>query len=199
MPTYTASTAVIPNPERGFFNYTETHYLSDNSGHTALSSSSLASARTSNAYSLVFRYFVMEKYRTVDTIDTTYLNLIAADLTACATAGVKMIPRFTYSTAGNISSPPYDDDAPVARVLGHIAQLAPVLNAHAEVIDSIEAGFIGMWGEWYYTDNFGDLGTLTTQNWIDRIAVLNALYDQLDPSIFILVRYPGIKKYWMGP
>jgi hypothetical protein len=198
MPTYTASTAIIPNPERGFFNYTETHYQTDNSGHVALNSTSLASDRTTNAHSLVFRYFVMEKFLSSDTLDPTWLSLVATDLAAVRTAGCKIILRFTYSTSGAISSPPYNADPPVARVLGHINQLASTINANADVIDAIEAGFIGMWGEWYYTDNFGDQGTVTADQLGNRLTVLAAERDSFSSSIFICVRYAGLKQRWFG-
>lgn len=193
---YAASTAIIANPERGLFQYSETHYQSDGSGYTALSANSLAASRSSDGRSLVYRYFVMEKYLTVDTLDSAWLDLVTADLTAVRAAGCKIIPRFVYSTSGDIDAPPYSADPPVARVLGHITQLSPILKANADVIDSIEAGFIGMWGEWYYSDNFGDLGTINATDYHNRWRVLSALLDATDPSTYVLVRYPGLKERW---
>lgn len=194
---YAPSTAIIPNPERGFFQFTETHYDPDQTGHVALSSSTLATGRNTNSRTLVFRYYVIERYLTLDTIDAAYLTLLSNDFAAVRTAGCKVIPRFAYSTSGDIL-PPYNADPPVARVLGHIGQLASTINANADVIDTIEVGFIGMWGEWYYTDNFGDVGVTTEKQWADRVAVLNAMYDAFDSRIYLAVRYPGIKKAWLG-
>ena len=37
----------------------------------------------------------------------------------------------------------------------------PVLNASADTISELQAGFIGRWGEWYYTANFGDQGVIS--------------------------------------
>lgn len=196
--TYTASDNIIPNPERGLFQYTETHYVSDNSGHTALSSSVLSTERLTAGRSLVYREFVIPKFLTLDTLDSAWLTLVANDLSAIRTAGCKAILRFAYSTTGSTSAPPYSADPPVSRVVSHIAQLSTVINVAADIVDAVQAGFIGMWGEWYYSDNFGDLGILTEQNKSDRLQVLNALIDNLDPRIYIQLRYPGLKKDWWG-
>lgn len=194
---YTASTAVIPNPARGFFQYTETHYQNDSTGFVPLNAATLAAERTSAGRALVFRYYVMEKFLGVDALDTGWLDLLAADFAAVRAAGCKAVLRFTYSTSGDMS-PPYGADPPAARVLGHIAQLADTLNAAADVIEAVEAGFVGMWGEWYYTDNFGDVGTVTVQQGNDRLRIVAAMLDLLDPRVFVLVRYPGVKQGWFG-
>lgn len=87
-------------------------------------------------------------------------------------------------------------------MLGHIRQLAPLLNQSADVINTLEAGFVGRWGEWYYSDNFasdpGDPGNLSAADWSARASVLTELLDSTDPSIFIQVRYPSIKQHVFG-
>lgn len=185
------TTATLANPERGFFQYTETHYDVAGAGYVALSSATLASARASAGQSVVFRYFVMEKYLSVDTLDTAWLNLVAADFDAIRTAGCKAVVRFAYSTSGDMVAP-YGDAPTIGRLAGHIRQLRATLNAAADVILAVEAGFIGMWGEWYYTDSYGDQGALTEAQWVDRKTVLAELL-ATDARIPVLVRYPGIK------
>ncbi len=54
-------------------------------------------------------------------------------------------------------------DAPKDIVFGHIAQLGPILTKNADVINCIQMGFIGTWGENYYTDFFGDAPTNANQ------------------------------------
>jgi endo-1,3(4)-beta-glucanase len=166
-------------------------------GYTPLDSAALAASRASDNRTVVFRYFVLEAFLGTDTIDSAYLSLLAADFNAIRTAGCKAVIRFAYSTSGDMT-PPYGADPPVARVLTHISQLASTLNAASDVIYALQMGFIGMWGENYYTDNFGDVGTLTTQNWADREAVLDTLLSSLNSSIFVLVRYPGLKLHRYG-
>lgn len=193
--SFAGSDEAFANPERGFFQYTETHYDDTGAGHVPLNASELSAARTTLARSYVFRYAVMEKFLSQDELDGAWLDLLADDLDAVRTAGCKIMPRFAYSTSGDTTAP-YGADPPVARVLGHIAQIAPVLNAAADVVDAVQAGFIGMWGEWYYSDNFGDLGSATVTEYNDRLRVVSALLDQLDPSITVLLRYPGLKARW---
>lgn len=192
------TSTTLSNPERGFFQYSETHYLSDNTGHVALDAEAMASDRTSLGRTLVFRYLFVEKWRTVDTISQTYLDLLAADLAAARTAGVKLILRFAYADSGTVS--PYNSDTTPARTTGHIEQLAPVLNDYADVIFAVEAGFVGTWGEWYYSDNFGsDTGqpwVLNGTDWTNRQSVVEALLNGLDERIFILLRFPGTKDHF---
>lgn len=207
--TYTASTAILPNPEQGFYYYTETHYQSDNSGYSPLSTVDLQAKRsggfTQNGLTfgptpLVHRYFYLEKYQNGSAIDSTYLSLVDADLAAVRAAHDKIILRFAY-TSNFTGGKPYGDAPSPSAVQSQIAALAPTLNKYADVITGVEAGFIGVWGEWYYTDNFTtgtDMGTLTSTDWTNRTNVVNALVTQLDPRIFVLVRYVGIKQHIYG-
>jgi hypothetical protein len=92
---------------------------------------------------------------------------------------VKMIVRFAYTAES-------DADAPPARVLKHIKQLGPILTANADVITVIQAGLIGRWGEWYYTQN------VTSEK--DRQRVLTALLAATPASVPVQVRTPQYKR-----
>lgn len=210
--SYGASTADFPNPERGFYRYSETSA----SNYGLLDATELASYRNLNTpfganygvYStLVFRYFILDDFKTAP-ISQVFLNNMAADFTAARTAGVKLIVRFAYTTTptpGNCPAgwvcPPYGD-ATEAQVLAHIAQLGPVLAANQDVVAVVQMGFIGIWGENYYTDYFGDAsvngqGYLSSQNWTDRKDVLSALLDALPASRMVQVRYPQMKQKFL--
>lgn len=198
--SYQPSTDVIANPERGFFQYSETHYASDNSGYQPLDVNSLITGRQSGR-AQVFRYFYLEKFFGQDTIDNGYLNQVVADLQAVKDAGCKIVARFAYSNnPNNTYTVPYTSEPTVARVVAHIGQLAGVLNSYADIIETLQAGFIGYWGEWYYTDNFtsdpSNPGSLAVADWNKRGQVLNALLGQLDSRIFVSVRYVGVHQYF---
>jgi hypothetical protein len=188
---YLATTETFANPGRGFYRYSETHFTADRTGHRPLDVAALVQQRTQNGVTLVFRYFYLDGYRDRDTIQTADLDLIRADFAAARAAGVKLIVRFAYTDSSSA-------DAPEARVRAHIAQLAPVLNANAEVIAALQTGFVGRWGEWYYSDNFASDPNapwrLSDADWSARRAVLLALLDATAPSIPVQVRYPGIKQ-----
>ncbi|MEU4691539.1 DUF4832 domain-containing protein [Actinoplanes sp. NPDC023714] len=176
---YTASAEEIANPGRGFFTYSETHLYAGGDGYLPLIKDDLVAARTGEARTLVFRIFYLERYRGTDTIAAADLNLIRADFATARAAGVKMVVRFAYTATD-------DADAPVARVLKHIGQLGPILAANADVITAVQAGLIGRWGEWYYTQNFARAE--------DRRKVLNALLAATPASVPVQVRTPGYKR-----
>lgn len=208
---FTASTASIANPERGWFQYSETHWTdAAGSSHTPLVQADLTAARTGSSTvngatvsnrSVVFRYYVMEYMRNNDTIPAAFLTAVANDFATARAAGVKLLIRFTYSTDGttgaNTDGPgPYNSDTTVTRTLSHVSQLTSTVNAGADVVMAVQAGFIGTWGEWYYTDFWGNKGTLTAQNWTDRASLITAMLGW-DSKISILLRYPGIKHRYM--
>ncbi len=205
---YSPSAADFPNPERGFYRYSEAR----SGNYVTLDSNTLASYRQLHTpptagyavYStLVFRYFFLEDFKMTD-ISQAYLDSMQVDFDAARAAGIKLIPRFAYTDevnsagCGNWICPPYGD-APKSQVLANITQLQPLLEDNKDVIAAIQMGFIGVWGENYYTDYFGDASQppdykLTDQNWTDRTDVLNALLDATPDERMVQVRYPQIKQ-----
>jgi hypothetical protein len=74
------------------------------------------------------------------------------------------------------------------------------LKTNSDVIAVLQQGFIGAWGEGYYTDIFYTNGQAKTTNWIDRADMLNALLAALPPERMIQVRTPQMKqKFVYGP
>lgn len=189
--TYAASSADIANPGRGMFHYTETHSRADGSGSTPLDASTLTTWRTAQAVTLVYRIFYLERFTGTDALDSSYLSQVRADFAAARSAGVKLVVRFAYAQDSS-------QDAPAARVVAHVRQLAPVLNDNADVIAALQAGFVGQWGEWYYSANFTSdpqrPWALSTADWQARGTVLDALLDSTSASIFVQVRYPAVKQ-----
>ncbi len=197
--SYEPSAAVLANPERGFYHHTETHYRADGSGYEALDPAELRTWREQEHVTQILRVFYLEKFAGTDRLDPAYLRLVAKDFAIARDAGVKAIVRFAYAQPRDDwpYQPPYGD-APRDRVLRHIAQLAPVLRANADVIATVQAGFIGLWGEGYYTDHFvadpTDPGTVTPQDWANRRDVFLALTRALPASRTIQVRTMQMKQ-----
>jgi len=207
---YQESNEDFPNPERGFYHPTNAYA----SKFEPLSESTLKSYRSpmrtgKAAYdvvsTLVYRDFVLDGFKDKP-LTNDLLTQIKNDFNTARRAGVKLIPRFTYtvkSHTGNCPEasicPPYGD-APKNVVLGHIAQLKAILTEHADVIAYVQMGFIGIWGENYYTDYFGDASNNNDQkklldtNWQDRREVLKALLDAVPQEIMVQVRTPQIKQ-----
>jgi hypothetical protein len=215
--SYTESNEDFPNPERGFYRYSEVH----SSNYQTLESAELKSYRSLQSIesanykvmsTLVFRYYVLDDV-TSKPISAAFLENLKKDFAAVRSAGLKLIPRFVYTATAKPGDCPEGficptyGDAPKQIILNHISQLKPVLHDNADVIACIQLGFIGVWGEQYYTDFFGDASSngnqenkLTDKNWTDRIEVIKAMLDAVPADRMVQLRYPQMKqRYVYGP
>jgi hypothetical protein len=209
---YTGSSEDFANPERGFYRYAETYANNfeplDVVQMKAWRTLQQADDGQYEVYStLVYRGYVLEGF-TDKPLTQSFLDNVQKDFDNARIAGVKLIPRFAYtitthsgSCPENFVCPPYGD-APENIVLDHIAQLKPLLQKNADVIACMQFGFIGIWGENYYTDFFGDAsqngkGKLVDRNWQDRFDVLKALLCALPASRMIQVRSPQMKQRYV--
>ncbi len=186
---YAPSDEIFNNPERGFYKYTERK-----SANGSLSPGTLESYRN-NGYTMIYRIYYMSDY--VDSpIAGEYLGKIREDFQAIRKAGIKVALRFAYTSK---STEPYGDATP-AQVQEHIAQLKPILQENADVIAVMQAGFIGAWGEWYYTDYFatGSPDNVTPEDLEERTDLVYALLDALPPERQIQLRYVGYKMDFFG-
>jgi hypothetical protein len=206
---YTESDEDFPNPERGFYRVAETYA----NNYEPLDVEQMKAWRTLQqaddgnykVYStLVFRNIVLEGY-TDKNLSQQVLDNIGKDFKAAREAGMKLILRFCYTVTANSGACPEGficpkyGDAPKNIVLEQIAQLKPLLQDNADIIACMQMGFIGTWGENYYSDYFGDpssngKGKLVDKNWSDKNEVLKALLNALPQSRMIQVRTPQMKQ-----
>jgi hypothetical protein len=166
--TYTVSNEVFTNPERGFM-----HTWQVNSEGAAITAASLANLKKENV-SLILRLYYLEKFKTT-ALSQAQLDLIKTDFTRLRESGLKCVLRFAYT------------DASVAVISGHLDQLKPILEENKDVIAFVQAGFVGAWGEWYYTTN-----QLTTP--ANKKLILDKLLAAFPKEIKIQVRTPKIKQ-----
>ena len=210
--TYQESTEDFVNPERGFYRYSATN----SSSFVQLDTSTLMSYRagatipgTQNKFfsSLLFRNYILDNFKTAP-LSQDFLDKMNQDFEIARQAGIKFILRFSYTndshggcSTGSIC-PPYGD-APLSVVLAQIAQLKPYLQQNADVIACVQEGFIGIWGEGYYSDYFGDASSnggqnkLLDSNWSARNVLLKALLDAVSQDRMVQVRYPQIKQRYV--
>jgi hypothetical protein len=183
--TYRSSTASMPNPERGLY-----HHKGD-CNRDAFSQATLTAYRTQEHISLVMCIFYLSEFKT-SAISDSQLAWFDKQAAAVRGAGLKMVVRFAYtkSEAG--------DDAKPSQVLAHIDQLSPRLRANSDVIDVVQSGFVGAWGEGYYTQNFGNAGVLSATNWADRKAVIDKLLTAVPATRMVQVRTPQMKRHNYG-
>jgi len=209
--TYTESNEDFANPERGFYIPLDAHA----SNFVGLSADKMIRDRKemqkhgSASYSiystLLYRGYVLDTF--VDKpLSESFLAALDNDFAMVRQAGVKMIIRFAYTNkvhGGDCPDkekicPPYGD-ASKEIMLQHILQLKPILQKNADVIAVLQQGFIGIWGENYYTDHFGDAsengnGKIMDENWKDRNDLLRALLSALPKDRMIQVRTPQMKQ-----
>ena len=198
---YDGSDAVVANPERGFYHHTETHYRTGGEGWAPLDAAQLEAWRTEGV-SQVLRVVYLEAFVGTPTLDQDLLDRLQADYDTARESGVGVITRFAYVQGGSFPyTAPYGD-APVDVVLEHIRQLGPVLRANADVIPVVQSGFIGLWGEGYYTDDFAsdpaNPGLLTEEDQAKRRAVYEALLAELPADRSIQLRTMAMKQSMFG-
>jgi hypothetical protein len=121
-------------------------------------------------------------------LSTAMLNDMNSRIAAFAGTGVRLLIVFIYNF-GPVG--PDAMDAPIGVISENIDQLAPILLQNEDLISSMEAGFIGTWGEWHDSTNGND--TAAAQK-----IVLDKESSYFGGVIPILVRYPGDLIQYIG-
>ena len=190
--SYSASSELFSNPERGFYKHTSTH--SDD--YHLLTQSTLTNYRQNQKITLILRVFYLEEFVN-SAISQSYLNNMQTDFNRMRNAGIKCIVRFAYSDDESASP----RDASKAMILSHINQLKPILTSNIDVISTFQTGFIGTWGEWYYTSQaeFGGYGYnsstgLTSTNYTNRKNVVDAFLAAIPSTRAVQIRTPKFKQ-----
>ncbi|XP_050410076.2 uncharacterized protein LOC126824756 [Patella vulgata] len=137
-------------------------------------------------------------------LSVTFLHQVRTDMETARTAGWSVILRYSYTTTQRTSAP--YGDATKNVMLNHIQQLGPIWTDFQDVISVIQAGFIGTWGEWYYTTSFGDpqhpsstgQNGISNEHWTDRKGVLFAILQAAPQSISVQVRTTLYKTRFFG-
>jgi len=92
--------------------------------------------------------------------------------------GFKCLLRFAYQH-GTVKGPEKK------WVLHHIEQLKPIIKKNSDVIFILQAGFIGMWGEWH--------GDTHNDDWDSRAQILAKVLELVPENRFTQVRVPSYK------
>lgn len=191
--TYTPSSATFPNPERGFYHYIETRASNPTDYDLGL----LETYRSSENITLLYCINYLDSFVN-SPISQDFLDHLQDNFNTVRAAGLKCILRFAYTDNLPANEQPPFGDATQAQILAHIDQLEPVIQANADVIAVLQAGFIGVWGEWYYTDHFVDDPTtpwvISPAQHANRLEVLQRLLDMMPSVHQVQIRYPHGKQ-----
>ena len=179
--SYVRSDEIIANPERGMFSHRE--FFSDKPDELDLD---YLDAERADGRTMIFTVYVLRSFRDKE-LSKPFLNKVMRNLRSIRRAGMKAIVRFCYSYSED--DKPWD--APWELTQRHIEQLTPILREYSDVIAMLEAGFVGVWGEWYYTDNY--IFQPQDDQYGPRRQVLDALLEMMPEDRFVSVRYPLAK------
>ena len=174
--TYEESDGEVISPERGLYCAHEVH-----NSNAAITASDVKS-KLATGHSLWLIEFYLTDFMS-GSIYSSYLECIQKCFDAIRSGGAKAIVRFAYRADRN--NPELMQDPEVNIVLKHVAQLKPILQKNEDVLFVLQAGFIGTWGEWYYTDHFSDFKS--------RKTLTEALLDAVPVSRQIQLRTPNYK------
>lgn len=181
--TYSESFDVFCNPERGFYTYKK--FVSNQDENKPLTVDFVKQYRN-QGITLIFMTHLMKDFLDKP-ISDEYLEMIRTNLQVLRDGGSKTVMRFCYSDQQEAEV----FDAPWEITENHIKQLKPIFEEYVDVISVLEAGFIGAWGEWYYTTNY--IYQPKDDEYGPRKQVLTALLDALPKERMISVRYPKAK------
>lgn len=179
---YQASNEIIANPERGFYTPQEIY----NATGKGISKDGAAVNRK------MFRTLYLLEFHLKDfvscDIPEDYLQTVRTYFASMREGGSKCVLRFCYSNGFDEKDKPWD--ATPEQALRHIAQLKPILQEYYDIIFVVQAGFVGSWGEWYYTENFKDNAS--------RKSIVDALLDAVPADRQIELRTPAFKMSLYG-
>ena len=127
-------------------------------------------------------------------ISESYLNRIRNNMRAIREGGSKVVLRFAYSYDENDYNKG-KGDASWQWTEKHLNQLAPIIKENADIIAVWESGFVGVWGEWYYTNHYTFKPADNAQAYEPRKKVLAKELSILPKDRMVSVRYPKAKLY----
>jgi hypothetical protein len=153
--------------------------------NTALSLSQLQGYKTTG-HTMVLCVFYLRNFVN-SPVDSATLTMFNNNMNVIRQAGLKVVLRFAYND-NNIAT-----DAKPAMVATHLDQFKPYIQANKDVIAAMQAGFIGAWGEWGNTQNYGDSYNMTAQNMADRKSVVDKILSVLPAERQVQLRMPLFK------
>ena len=190
---YTAdNTSIFRNPERGY--YVEFDHVVTQSKPYCIKGreSELDAYIAQDQLTLMVVLYYLDNFKEIDELPEYVLDGFDADMQVLRDKGMKCILRFAY-TASDEGEIGYD--APLERVEKHIGQYKRHWEENEDVIYCFQAGFVGAWGEWYYTSNFGN--KVSTMN-ASRRALIDTLLKAVPEDRYIQIRTPLFKTGYIG-
>ena len=183
---FTESSELFANPERGFYKM----FDFTSASASTLNKSTIEAQRAEHTTLFYTGYYLTSYINS--SIDEKFLNMIRTNMKALRDNGAKCILRFAYTT-NNSESNKSKWDATPEYVQRHIQDLTPIIQEYSDVILCWQAGFVGVWGEWYYTNNFVFNPTTPADHKL-RKEVIESMLAALPADRQVALRTPMFKR-----
>lgn len=186
--SFTEASEDYLNPERGLYNQQSFHFRDGD-----IPSASL----WDNDESLVLPLFYFEDFRNSD-LSQAVLNRISDVFGNIRAAGKKAIVRFGYINDHSNGAKPWD--AGIDQIRRHIAQVTNILQQNEDIIYVMQAGFVGVFGEWYYVSDDFEYSTSGSSvvDYENRAQVISNLLAAV-PNRQVALRAAKYKRFYLNP
>lgn len=189
---FTETDEIFPNPERGLF--VQIYYTSADLASHASATTIDRNRESSAKLTLYLHSYYLTDYMESD-IPQEFLDRLETNMNALREGGAKAVIRFSYKSSMDYSARPWN--ATPEYVHRHIDQLTPYLQKHSDVILCMQCGFLGSWGEWYYTDNGYKQNPTKDSDYEMRWEVLEHVLEALPADRQVALRVPGYKRRYL--
>ncbi len=122
-------------------------------------------------------YFYLTGYKNTPVISQEGFDRMQRMFDTAKERGIKLIVRFAYESDMEGTGEAADEI-----MLAHMPQLTPILEKNIDVIHTVEAGFLGAWGEWH-----------SYKLPHDELAILKGVLNMVPEALYVQVRYPRVK------
>ena len=189
---FTESDEIFANPERGLF--AQVYFTSDDLEKNITATTINKNRDTYAKLSLYLYSYYLTDYMESD-IPQEFLDRLETNMNALREGGAKAVLRFSYKSSMDAKDKPWN--ASPEWIHKHMDQVAPYLQKHADVIYCVQCGWLGSWGEWYYTDNGYRQNPTKDSDYEMRWEVLEHMLQVVPETRQVALRIPAYKRRWL--
>ena len=189
---FTESDEIIANPERGLFS--QSYFESSNLDTHAEAKIISNNRDAADKMTLYLHSYYLTDYMESD-IPQAFLDRLDFNMNALREGGGKAILRFSYKHSMERTDEPWN--ATAEWIHKHIDQITPYLQKNADVILCVQCGFLGSWGEWYYTDSGFKMNPSKDEDFEPRWEVLDHMLRAVPESRQVALRIPAYKMRYL--